>query len=36
VKGLPSSLDHALFIEQELERRLRIVDRPVTGEVARE
>jgi hypothetical protein len=36
VKGLLSSLDHALFIEQELERRLRIVDRPVVGEIARE
>jgi len=36
VRGMLSSLEHALYIEQELERRLRIKDRPVPGEVARE
>lgn len=34
VKGLPNS-DHALFIEQQIERHLGIVDVPVTGEFGR-
>ena len=35
VRGLLSELDHALFLEQELERHLRIADRPVPGEASR-
>lgn len=35
VRGLLADLDHALFLEQELERHLRIADRPVPGEAGR-